>query len=550
MNNKRGQAAAVLLAIIMGLIIVFIILMPPDKRAELLGEKSSQTTVLNNLDQEPPKRFVKETLLQETPGRLSYLQEGDVEKLVPSTHIFTETASEILAERDSLTVKKSLFSSQTENLQFKLKNLDLTKNLYLDFSIQQYEGKLIILLNNQEIFNRETNKIQPLKLPKDLFENDNVLTFQVSSPGIAFWSTNQYELHNVKVVADITDITGRQAKHLIHVNSDESQNIEEVSLRYSLSCVPEKMGKLKVRLNDHLVFSGVPENCEDIFYHTLSPAIIATGDNWLIFETDEGDYDLSHIALKIKLEKPSYPTYYFELDQDYFTESEDSAQCGKADGTCPRGCDEDADPDCCFDAYTTPFWCDASTSNSDDRCVDFVDAENCNRCSSGYEDEDQDPPEACTELCGDDTDDYCPPDCSSDYDKDCCFAEDGNQFWCDSLPTSGLDFTCVDSLSRDECQVCSSNYEGGTDTPDCPEPDTETEESLMENYDVILTLAFPDDEKKEAEIYINGHKISFDTYKIEFSRSLDQYVKPWTNSIKVVPKNSFDVSEISVELKG
>lgn len=254
------------------------------------------------------------------------------------------------------------------------------------------------------------------------------------------------------------------------------------------------------------------------------------------------------------MEEPSYPVFYFELDDDYFTvSSEDNALCGELDGLCPNNCDEDADQDCCFQEYSEPYWCDAPTSNSDDRCVDYVEAEDCDRCLSGYEDDSGNPSEQCEELCGDDTDNNCPSDCSANHDKDCCFDRSGEQYWCDDLPINGIDFSCVDSLSVDECSLCPTpgNYEGESTDPNCIDRnrDDDDENELQRDYDLILTLEFADEEKKDADLYINGHKISFDTYKIEFSRNIENYAEPWTNSIKIIPQNSFDIKELKIELK-
>jgi len=552
MATKKGQAAgaAVLLAIIMGLVILFLILIPPQERAKILGEEPTEKEVGEEVSS--VKKDVKETLLQESPGRLSYIKEKEIEKLIPSTRIFTKTESTILAEREYLTAKSAAFSSQTEEIYFEIEDLAHTENIYLDLTIETYQGELIISLNNKEIFNKETNKFKPLKLPKHLLASENTLTFKTSSPGIAFWRTNQYELNSIKLVGDITDISAQESKHLFSVSSNEAQNIEEVTLRFSLSCVPEKMGKIEVKLNNYLVFSGVPENCEDIFYYDLPPEIIETSNNWLSFKTEEGDYEIYHIAVKIKLKTPSYPVHYFEIGDNYFITTTEEAECGEIDGTCPSNCDEDIDKDCCFQKYTTPHWCDARTENLDDRCVGHVNADNCERCPSGYEDTNNNPPENCEDLCGDDTDDYCPPGCNTHYDKDCCFEQSDEQFWCDDLPLTGIDFTCVDSISLDECDLCPSpnSYEGEETSPKCPEKEIkEGEEKLKEDYDIILILEFADGERKEAELYINGHKISFDTYKVEFSRNIDNYVEPWTNSIKIVPKTSFDIRELRVELK-
>lgn len=550
---KRGQAAgaAVLLAIIMGLIILFILLIPPKERAELLGEKTAPS--LPQAETKiPAKIVIKEVLLQEIPGRLTYLKEKEIEKAIPAAHIFTKTESSLLEERDFLSLKKGAFSSQPAEIYFNLEDLNLVDNVLLDFNIESYSGNLIILLNGKEIFNKETNKIKPLKLSSTLLQKENTLTFQVSSPGLAFWKVNQYQLKNLKIVADLTDISSQESRHLFYVSPDETRNLEQVTLRFSLGCLPEKQGKIKVALNDHQVFSGTPENCEDLFYYDLPPQIIKSGNNWLSFQTPDGDYQISLISVSLKLESPSYPVYYFQIDQEFFTAAGREASCGEIDGLCPDSCDEDADKDCCFETYSTPFWCDAPTSNSDDRCVGHVDSESCERCSSGYEDEDGNPPSACQSLCGDDTDHACPANCNINYDQDCCFLQEGPQFWCGDLPTTGLDFTCVGSVSRDECPICPApdSYEGEEASPDCPEEEEEKEEArLKKDYQLILTLEFTDEERKEAEIYLNGHKISFDTYKVEFSYDLADYAEPWTNSLKIVPQNSFDVKELTVELK-
>ncbi|MBR9682993.1 hypothetical protein GOV03_00445, partial [Candidatus Woesearchaeota archaeon] len=150
MVTKRGQAAgaAVLLAIIVGVIIAFIILIPPSERAELLGEDSSDTTDDDTL--------TRKILLQENPGRLSYVAEKNIEKVIPSVHVFTKTGPSILIERGYLTVKNSLFSSQEQEVYFGIEDMDRTDNVLLDFMIEDYQGRLIVLLNGNEIFNRVT----------------------------------------------------------------------------------------------------------------------------------------------------------------------------------------------------------------------------------------------------------------------------------------------------------------------------------------------------------------------------------------------------------
>lgn len=386
---KRGQAApaAVLLAIIVGLIVVFIMLIPPSERAKLLED---------NITGEEDDSEIKGVLLEENPGRLSHIKEKDIEKVIPSFHIFTQEEPTLFVEKEYLTVKNAVFSSQPKEITFKVKDLDLVQDVLLSFSIDSYRGDLIILLNGEEIFNKETYKIRPLKLSSSLISKENTLTFRVSSPGIAFWRTNVYELSNIKVVADITDVSNQENKNLFTIDKDEIKNMEDASLKFYLSCLSSKKGKLEIKLNDYLVFSGTPDSCDDIYTYKLPTDQLKVGSNWVTFKTETGNYQFDQAAVKIKLEKPTYPSYYFDLDSKYFV----------------------------------------------------------------------------------------------------------------------------------------------NDTQD-----------LKGDYDVILSLEFTDDENKEADIYINGHKVSFDTYKIEFSRKLDNYVEPWINSIKIIPENSFEVKTLKVMLK-
>lgn len=556
LKNKQSQAAgaAVLLAIIIGLIIIFILLIPPPERAKLLGEKTSLGGSIEK-GEEAIKKTTKELLLQETPGFLSYLKEKEIEKLIPSTHIFTKTKPLILEERDSLTVKKAAFSSLVPEIYFDLEDLEHVNQVLLDLSIESsYGGNLIILLNEKEIFNKKTNKFVPLKLPKSLLAKKNVLTFKVSSPGIAFWKTNQYILKNLKIVAEVIVVSTQKSKHLFYLNPTEAENIKEAKLRFSLNCVPEKKGYLEVKLNQYPIFSGVPENCGDLFYYPLPLEIIQSGNNWLTFKTEEGDYEITQTAIKLQLSKPTYPTYFFELAEDYFMASpKEEVSCGEIDGFCPPGCDEDVDKDCCFQKYVTSFWCDSPTTPSDDRCLSQITEADCFRCPSGYEDEEGLPPEVCSGFCGDDTDDFCPPNCSPSYDKDCCFKKKGEQFWCDDLPLTGLDFTCLDSLSYDECILCPSpgRYEGEKISPNCPLEQSEisSEEKLKKEYDIVLTLFFAQEKQKEADIYINGHRLHFSTFKTKFSRNINNYVKPWLNSLKIIPKSNLEITQLIVELR-
>ena len=63
----------------------------------------------------------------------------------------------------------------------------------------------MIKLNENEIFNKEIGSINidPIKLGEYLKEGTNTLEFSVSSPGIAFWATNEYSLESITITGDL-----------------------------------------------------------------------------------------------------------------------------------------------------------------------------------------------------------------------------------------------------------------------------------------------------------------------------------------------------------
>ena len=125
---KRGQAAgaAVLVAIIAVLLIGFIILVSPKERAELLDEDTSSDTV-----DDTNERGV--VLLRESPGRVDYLPQKDIEHPLPVVNVYTLKESKVIAEKNNALARKSLFSEEQATFTFPVKSLDDADNFLLAF---------------------------------------------------------------------------------------------------------------------------------------------------------------------------------------------------------------------------------------------------------------------------------------------------------------------------------------------------------------------------------------------------------------------------------
>jgi len=323
MNMKKradgAPAAATLLAIIMGLIVLYVLFIPPAERAKLLGDDSTTTSMGSTTT----KGLV---LLKESPGRVDFLPEDTNEHALPAVYIFIKKEGAVFGQKPLTLIKNSLFSSKSENIYFDVYDLENTENVLLSASVKKSQGELVLTLNGEEIFSSfaETGAITPLKVPKGLLkETGNLLEISVSSPGIAFWRTNEYNIENVQIVGDVQRVETQKAKSSFLVSETEKNNLEKAEIKMSVDCQMEKVGKLRISLNNEQIYAGIPD-CGSYLSTELSPDSLKKGSNEMEFFTESGSYYLSLISLKSQLKEVDFPTYYFELSEEQFSEIEDN----------------------------------------------------------------------------------------------------------------------------------------------------------------------------------------------------------------------------------
>ena len=561
---QTASAAATLVALIAGMIILYVLFLPADVRDSLLGDGdyvglggSSGTTSTSG------DMIYNETVLEETPGRIDYLRFSSYEHPLSTVSLYTSTSASTLLSEESLYVKNGIFDKLSRNITFYIDDLDNTDNILLSFNINKGQGRLRIYMNNEIIYDgTPSGLMDPIDLSKRDIKVENKITFEVGEVGWKFWTTNEYELENIMVTADITDVSEQLSRNTFTVTDTEKFNLERSYIKFFPDCNPRTAGSLKVYINNEMIFSSIPD-CSQINMVEFSPSTITAGDNTVIFKAEKGAYQIYQIMVHTELKSQTYPVYYFDLPDTLFFMSEEykherfltERKCGDVDDHCPVGCDEDLDIDCCFEGRGN-YWCDIEPDDEDDRCASITNEEKCERCSSGYEDENGYAPEECEEECGDDHDNSCPTDCSKYYDKDCCFDEDENNFWCDEVPVYGLENVCESALNPEECDDCPTEYSSNSRSysDECPSESEDIYDEVMEvkpAYEIVLTLEFLDDStKKAAHVYVNGHKLYIDTYGEDYVREITDYVEDGSNAIKIEPdQTTLDVIKMTVEIK-
>ncbi|MBW2983728.1 hypothetical protein KY361_01290 [Candidatus Woesearchaeota archaeon] len=316
MKKAQGANAAVLVAIIAGLIILYILFLPSEERMELLGE--NETEEAEGAEEEG-------VLLFETPGRFQHLAREEVEHPIPTVNLYTREEAIILKELSSIYVKNAWFDTESKDVNFTIKDPDNTKNVLMSFDVTKYKGRLIIRLNGHEIFNDIVSvvNVPPIKLQPEFLTVNNNLHFEVSGVGAKFWTTNEYTLQGFKITADITDISTRESRNVFLISGAEKENLEEVKLKFTPYCDVKKVGPLEILINNHNIFSGVPD-CDILNTIAFSPFYVVEGENILVMKAETGHYIADRIKIETKLkEVPAY-VYYFEISDEQMEKIEDN----------------------------------------------------------------------------------------------------------------------------------------------------------------------------------------------------------------------------------
>lgn len=559
MKSVKGVAAApnangsaILVILVTTLIVLYILFLPPADRAELLGENGGSSNGGSNggadSDRNTPPSMV---LLAEQVGRIDYLANDKVDHPLPSFVINTRSDGSVIATTDSLYVKSSVFDTVIRNVTFKVEP-ELTRDTRLSFNVGDVaDGRLIVLLNGERIVEEDVDAGSSfvVNLDDDDLMRYNTLTFGVDSPGWAFWVANEYQLRNVQVTGTIEDLSGAQSRQTFVLTEDEVDNMQRATLRFFADCQTGHVGRLKIVVNGRTVFSSLGD-CGVLNTIELDERVLDWGENEIVFSTTDGAYLFSNVEVGIELEDPVYPIYYFDIDEDYFTDNtqRDEAVCGDIDGVCPVDCSADIDKDCCFELDEDNFWCDVETQQLGDRCVSFVTASTCARCDSGYEDDRGYAPDACEDLCGDDKDGKCPSGCSRFLDKDCCF-DAGDTYWCDDVPDNRpLSSVCKFGVEPDERSYCESRYydESGKRLSFTEDEESDVDEELSSRYEVQLRLLFPNEELKRGTLLVNGRKLGLETRELEYDRDISDYVRSGTNSVQIEPSRTLDITSLRV----
>ena len=304
---QGGMNAAILVAIIAGLIILYIVFLPNAEREKVVGQKGSTTTGEN-----------PNVLLKAAPGMLSTSTGLEDQKSIPNIFLVETTNAKELQKINPFIVRNGWFDKATKKIDFGIDDVDNTDNVAVSFAAKKRNGVLAIKLNNAVVFENEltSETIEPVKLEKKLLAKANSLEFSVSSVGLKFWTTNEYDFDSIKILGDITDTSKQQSTNIFTLSNSEFSSMDKATLNFIPYCGNvNDVGTLDIYVNNKKLFSTVPV-CSNAYRQSIPKSAFNEGENNIVFKTNKGSYSVEQIKVALEFKEPQLKTYYFEISAD------------------------------------------------------------------------------------------------------------------------------------------------------------------------------------------------------------------------------------------
>ncbi len=538
MKSKKGDEpgaanAGIVVLIIAALIIFYLLMVSPSERVRLLD---GDPTLEGDGTISSGSSSIEELLIQENIGKIEKSPYSEKDHEMSAVTISTQTDAQTIFEKSSLYIRNSVFTKNFPEIAFDT-DPDLSKNVKLSFNTEKAEGVLMIYLNGNEIFTGQIKYTSPpaIELPQRYLEDENNLVFYLYRPSWAFWRISEYELRDVKILGEVTDVSRDTAEIDFAITDFDYENLETTKLYFYPECVTTEVGRLNLYFNGINVYSAIPD-CGAVNRIILEPTDFKIGRNRINLQTNSGTYIIDQIKVRTTLKEQVYPVYYFDLERKYFY---DTSGYETED-------DEDYKYFCDDDGTSILLRYDGDVEETGWECDDD---ENCLGNFQYYTD-DKSENTVVNKLCEELDDDEYKYSCDDDEKSILFKYEDEleDTGWnCPSGKKCKGNYEVYDRERLDEivkediCEYQDDNEDYGF---------SEDEAELRDGYNIEVTLRFPDNDFKELTVWINGYRKLVSTRDNDYSFYIDDYIYPGSNSIELVPKtDNIRISHVKVELK-
>lgn len=315
MKGRRAQGSvAGIIFLIAIFIVLFVLILPPCDKCKLLGDECPD--YCDEVDVED-----SEVLLSESPGSVSPFGLNESTEEFDQINLFFDPDPYTKRLDTSFDISTSWFSDSDKVLSFDVDDLDNIDSAHLLLDIIDSKGKLIIELNDHQIFHEKISSpsMKMVELPMAYLQEKNVLRIFSDGPGLAFWERNYYEIREAILKIEFNKISAKSIQNF-YVSSNEKDNLLGSRLEFFIYCDEEMedFTVFKIFLNDHLVNNEFLD-CEGVDRAiALNREYVEKSSNELVFVIDSGKYILSQPKVINSFVSNVQPYYEFNIDDEVY----------------------------------------------------------------------------------------------------------------------------------------------------------------------------------------------------------------------------------------
>ena len=315
--KKKGTAgmAASLVGLLALLMLMYLFVIPPEFRQALLENNQAPIDgdgIDGNINR---PNFGNGVIVSKFIGELDFTADDFVGHFFPSINLIEKKEIEIFSQASSALIRRSIFSNEPRYFTFNLDNPKSVEDIKLGFAISINKGTLNIIFNGQSISVINDGQSKLIDIPPELLSEKNVVEFQVSSPGIFFWSTNEYLIDNFKIIGNVVNSEGLEAHSNFILQKAEFNKLEESALSFYVDCAKVD-SPLEIEVNGNNIYSSIPSCGGSLGKIEFEPNFLKENLNKLKFKTKSGNYFIDRIKIRNKLEESDRVIFYFDLTKD------------------------------------------------------------------------------------------------------------------------------------------------------------------------------------------------------------------------------------------
>jgi len=243
----------------------------------------------------------------ETTTQYNISGTGDVARFISlgDFRVTYDLGQDTIVEKKNVVVSKGISTEKHVNLVGTVTNdkLAITTSGFIEIIVDDAsgDGSLIVVLNDQEIFNK---KVGPgrvsISLKQDQIKDTNVVTIKCSSSGWKFWENTVYDISSANIGINFQGINFKTFSFVM--SSEEVLKFKFGRITFNPKSLSSGKNDLVVKINDKTIFRGVPPSP---FVQDFGNDVYLSADaNNINFSTERAtSYELNDVTL-ILVKKP------------------------------------------------------------------------------------------------------------------------------------------------------------------------------------------------------------------------------------------------------